>query len=223
MLARFGGLSGARVSLPELPRWAVEVAVALGMTLDPSGGAGPGPRPRTGRDGGDRPTSLSLGAGALTSRCRAGPLVPCAMVGAVAALSGYDGLGVAVHGSSGCWFYPSSLLRIDLGCTDISSADAVLGAEERARETVEALLIRHRAVAIVNTCIPGIAGEDLAGALADLPVTVVDAPGFLGGAWTGHARAIASLRPAVDDAATGDRDRRALPARPLRPRQPPRG
>jgi nitrogenase molybdenum-iron protein alpha/beta subunit len=125
------------------------------------------------------------------------------MVGAVAALSAYDGLGVVVHGSSGCWFYPSSLLRVDLGCTDLSSADAVLGAERRARATVEAMLPRHRAVAIVNTCVPGIAGEDLAGALADLPVTVVDAPGFLGGAWTGHALAIAALDPVVDDTAGG--------------------
>lgn len=125
------------------------------------------------------------------------------MVGAVAALSAYDGLGVVVHGSSGCWFYPSSLLRVDLGCTDLSSADAILGAEGRARATVEAMLPRHRAVAVVNTCVPGIAGEDLAGALADLPVTVVDAPGFLGGAWAGHARAIAALGPVVDDAAGG--------------------
>ncbi len=125
------------------------------------------------------------------------------MVGAVAALSAYDGLGVVVHGSSGCWFYPSSLLRVDLGCTDLSSADAVLGAERRVRETVEAMLPRHRAVAVVNTCVPGIVGEDLAGALGDLPVTVVDAPGFLGGAWIGHERAIVALRPVVDEAAGG--------------------
>lgn len=139
----------------------------------------------------------------MNSRCRAGPLVPCAMVGAVAALSAYDGLGVAVHGSSGCWFYPSSLLRVELGCTDLSGADAVLGGETRARATVEAMLARYRAVAIVNTCVPGIAGEDLAAALADLPAIVVDAPGFLGGVWTGHVRAISALRPKVDDAADG--------------------
>ena len=123
------------------------------------------------------------------------------MVGSVAALSAYDGLGVVVHGSSGCWFYPSSLLRVDLGCTDLTSADAVLGAERRVRETVEAMLPRYRAVAVVNTGVPGIVGEDLAGARADLPVTVVDAPGFLGGAWAGHARAIAALEPVVDGTA----------------------
>ena len=125
------------------------------------------------------------------------------MVGAVAALSAYEGLGIVVHGSSGCWFYPSSLLRVDLGCTDLSSADAVLGAEKQVRETVEAMLPRHRAVAVVNTCVPGIAGEDLAGALGDLPVTVVDAPGFLGGAWIGHERAITALGPVVDEEGGG--------------------
>jgi nitrogenase molybdenum-iron protein alpha/beta subunit len=123
------------------------------------------------------------------------------MVGAVAALSAFDGLGVAVHGSSGCWFYPASLLRADLGCTDLSTGDAVLGGEARVRATVEAMLSRYPEVAVVNTCVPGIAGEDLAGALADLPVTVVDAPGFLGGVWAGHARAVGALGPAVDDAA----------------------
>lgn len=142
-----------------------------------------------------------MGAAALNHRCHAGPLVPCAMVGAVAALSAYEGLGVAVHGSSGCWFYPSSLLRVDLGCTDLSSVDAMLGSEERARATVESLLGRHQSVALVNTCVPAIAGEDLAGALSDLPVTVVDAPGFAGSAWTGHARAIAALHPVVDPGA----------------------
>jgi hypothetical protein len=65
------------------------------------------------------------------------------------------------------------------------------------------MLHRHRAVALVNTCVPGIAGEDLTGALADLPVTVVDAPGFLGGVWAGHASAIAALRPVVEEECIG--------------------
>lgn len=125
------------------------------------------------------------------------------MVGAAAALSAYDGLGVVVHGSSGCWFYPSSLLRCELGCTDLRGEDAVLGGEARVRATVEAMLPRYRRIAVVNTCVPGIAGEDLAGALADLPVTVVDAPGFLGRTWAGHARAIEALGPTVDGAAGG--------------------
>ena len=45
MLARFGGLSGARVSLTGAPRWAVEVADALGMTVHPSGAGVPVPDP----------------------------------------------------------------------------------------------------------------------------------------------------------------------------------
>lgn len=123
------------------------------------------------------------------------------MVGAVACLSAYGGLGVVVHGSSGCWFYPSSLLRVELGCTELTAEDAVLGAGDRVRSVVLAALARHGQVAVVNTCVPGIVGEDLSGLLADLPVTVVDAPGFLGGAPAGHAAAIAALGPAVDDAA----------------------
>ncbi|NLX50448.1 MAG: oxidoreductase [Methanospirillum sp.] len=125
------------------------------------------------------------------------------MVGAVAALSSYEGLGVVVHGSSGCWFYPSSLLRVDIGCTDLSSEDAILGGEARVRAAVREVLPRHRRVAVVNTCVPAIAGEDLAGALHDLPVVIVDAPGFLGGTWTGHERAIHALKPGLDAGSTG--------------------
>lgn len=120
------------------------------------------------------------------------------MVGAVACLSSYAGLGVVVHGSSGCWFYPSSLLKTDLTCTDLSAEDAVMGSGDRLRTVVQAALARHPRVAVVNTCIPGIIGEDLAGPLDGLPVTVVDAPGFLGGAPLGHGLAIAALEPVVE-------------------------
>jgi len=125
------------------------------------------------------------------------------MVGAVACLSAYTGIGVVVHGSSGCWFYPSSLLKTDLGCTDLSAEEAVMGSGERVRAVVEAALARHPRVAVVNTCVPGIVGEDLAGLLDGLPVTLVDAPGFLGDASVGHTAAVAALRPVVDpDAGT---------------------
>jgi hypothetical protein len=121
------------------------------------------------------------------------------MVGAVACLSAYEGIGIVIHGSSGCWFYPSSLLRVEIGCTDIHPADAIFGARDRVRARVEAAVARHPSVAVVNTCVPGIVGEDLDDTLADLPVTVVDAPGFLGGATAGHARAIEALEPVVDE------------------------
>jgi multidrug efflux pump subunit AcrA (membrane-fusion protein) len=45
VLARFGGLSGARVSLPEPPRWAMELTNALGMTVHPAGVPVPLPEP----------------------------------------------------------------------------------------------------------------------------------------------------------------------------------
>ncbi len=45
MLARFGGLSGSRISFPDAPDWAVEVADALGMTIHPAGIPVPIPDP----------------------------------------------------------------------------------------------------------------------------------------------------------------------------------
>jgi len=45
VLARFGGLSGARVCLTDAPHWATELAVALGMTLEPAGTVLPVPEP----------------------------------------------------------------------------------------------------------------------------------------------------------------------------------
>jgi nitrogenase molybdenum-iron protein alpha/beta subunit len=45
LLARFGGLSGARIGLPESPRWALELADALGMIVHPKGTAVPVPDP----------------------------------------------------------------------------------------------------------------------------------------------------------------------------------
>jgi nitrogenase molybdenum-iron protein alpha/beta subunit len=45
VLARFGGLSGARVRLHDGPRWALELADALGMTVHPEGAPVPVPDP----------------------------------------------------------------------------------------------------------------------------------------------------------------------------------
>ncbi len=45
VLARFGGLSGSRISLPDAPAWAAEVADALGMTVHPAGIPVPIPDP----------------------------------------------------------------------------------------------------------------------------------------------------------------------------------
>lgn len=45
VLARFGGLSGSRVSLPDTPRWAVELTDALGMIVHPAGVPVPVPEP----------------------------------------------------------------------------------------------------------------------------------------------------------------------------------
>ena len=47
------------------------------------------------------------------------PLWPCAMTGAAACLAGFDGLTVVIHGSSGCYYYPTTLLHAPLHGTFI--------------------------------------------------------------------------------------------------------
>ena len=49
--------------------------------------------------------------------CMENPVMPCAMTGACAVLSGFKGLAVVVHGSSGCYYYPRSILRAQLYST----------------------------------------------------------------------------------------------------------
>lgn len=45
------------------------------------------------------------------------PLWPCAMTGAAACLAGFDGVTVVIHGSSGCYYYPATLLHAPLSGT----------------------------------------------------------------------------------------------------------
>ena len=42
------------------------------------------------------------------------PLWPCAMTGAAACLAGFEGITVVIHGSSGCYYYPATLLHAPL-------------------------------------------------------------------------------------------------------------
>ena len=52
------------------------------------------------------------------------------MTGAAACLAGFSGLGVIVHGSSGCFYYPASLLHRQLHGTCITGEEVVFGADE---------------------------------------------------------------------------------------------
>ena len=64
------------------------------------------------------------------------PLWPCAMTGAAACLAGFDGITVVIHGSSGCYYYPATLLHVPLHGTFIVENEVIFGSEARLLEVV---------------------------------------------------------------------------------------
>jgi nitrogenase molybdenum-iron protein alpha/beta subunit len=126
------------------------------------------------------------------------------MTGAAACLCGFSSIGVIVHGASGCFYHPASLLHSkDLFCTYLTEEEVVFGAEERLISLVQELAPRYPRLAVLNTCVPAIMGEDLSSLFGDLPVMVIDCPGFTGGADAGYLAALAALAPQVDPEADG--------------------
>nr|WP_245249545.1 nitrogenase component 1 [Methanolinea mesophila] len=115
------------------------------------------------------------------------------MAGAVACLSGFSGLGVIIHGSSGCYFYPATVLRTDLSSTFLVEEDVVFGAEERVRETVERLLPRFDRLAVVTTCATALTGDDIHRITGRDDILVVDSPGFMGEFEQGFSAALEAL------------------------------
>lgn len=126
------------------------------------------------------------------------PLWPCAMTGAVACLSGFDGLAVVVHGSSGCYFYPASLVGVPIHGTFLVESEVIFGTESRLMEVIRDLNGRYSQVAVVNTCVPAIMGEDLSALARDGRVLFIDSPGFLGDLEAGYRRALDTIAPVVD-------------------------
>ncbi len=126
------------------------------------------------------------------------PLWPCAMTGAAACLAGFDDLAVIVHGSSGCYFYPASLLPTPLYGTFLVENEIIFGTEERLREVIGEVAREHEHIAVVTTCVPAILGEDLAGVAREHDLLIVDSPGFLGDLEAGYRAALEGIRPAVD-------------------------
>ncbi len=127
------------------------------------------------------------------SGCLENPVWPCAMTGACAVLSGFRGLAVVIHGSSGCYYYPRSLLKVPLFSTYLLESEIVFGTVDRLHEVVASLEAAGRPVAVVNTCVPALTGEDLARAFDGTHAVFVDAPGFLGNAGRGAEAAYAAL------------------------------
>lgn len=126
------------------------------------------------------------------------PLWPCAMTGAVACLSGFEDIAVVVHGSSGCYFYPASLVGVPIHGTFLVENEIIFGTESRLAEVIRDLDGRYARIAVVNTCVPAIMGEDIGDLAGDGQVIVVDSPGFLGDLEAGYRRALETIAPVVD-------------------------
>jgi nitrogenase molybdenum-iron protein alpha/beta subunit len=131
------------------------------------------------------------------------PLWPCAMTGAAACLAGFRGISVVIHGSSGCYYYPTTLLHAPLHGTFILENEVIFGSEDRLREVIGELSGNGDRIAVITTCVPAILGEDIQSLLAEHDVLLVDSPGFMGDAEAGYAKALALLEPRTDPVPDG--------------------
>jgi len=120
------------------------------------------------------------------------------MTGAVACLSGFEDVAVVVHGSSGCYFYPASLVGVPIYGTFLVENEVIFGTESRLAEVIRELVGRYARIAVVNTCVPAIMGEDIGDLAGDGQILVVDSPGFLGDLEAGYRRALDTIAPEVD-------------------------
>jgi hypothetical protein len=93
---------------------------------------------------------------------------------------------VVIHGSSGCYYYPKSLIKAPLYGSFIMQEEVVFGAGERLRSVVSEVSEHAEKVAVINTCVPALMGEDLASVLDGYSPYLIDSPGFLGGAEVGY-------------------------------------
>ena len=126
------------------------------------------------------------------------PLWPCAMTGAAACLAGYDGMAVVIHGSSGCYYYPTTLLHAPLHGTFILEHEIIFGSEDRLNEVIGGLSGRGKRIAVITTCVPAILGEDIRSMLEKHDVILVDSPGFSGDVEVGYKNALSILAPRID-------------------------
>jgi nitrogenase molybdenum-iron protein alpha/beta subunit len=125
------------------------------------------------------------------------------MTGAAACLAGFEGVSVVIHGSSGCYYYPTTLLHAPLHGTFILENEVIFGSEERLREVMGGLSGTGNRIAVITTCVPAILGEDIQSMLAEHDVLLVDSPGFSGDVETGYTKALSLLAPQTDAAAEG--------------------
>ena len=126
------------------------------------------------------------------------PLWPCAMTGAAACLAGFDGISVVIHGSSGCYYYPATLLHTHLYGTFILENEVVFGSGDRLREVIGDLSGKGDRIAVVTTCVPSALGEDVREIVNGSGLIVVDSPGFAGDLEAGYQAALAALGPTIN-------------------------
>ena len=126
------------------------------------------------------------------------PLWPCAMTGAAACLAGFEGISVVIHGSSGCYYYPATLLHVPLYGTFILENEVVFGSGDRLREVIKTLSGTGVRIAVVTTCVPSVIGEDICEMVGGSELIVVDSPGFTGQLEAGYKTALAALGPLVN-------------------------
>jgi nitrogenase molybdenum-iron protein alpha/beta subunit len=131
------------------------------------------------------------------------PLWPCAMTGACACLAGFEDVTVVIHGSSGCYYYPTTLLHAPLQGTFILEHEVIFGSEQRLHEVLDGLSRCGNRIAVVMTCVPAIVGEDIRSMLKDYDVILVDSPGFSGDVETGYKKALSVIAPSVDPDISG--------------------
>jgi len=120
------------------------------------------------------------------------------MTGAAACLAGFEGMAVVIHGSSGCYYYPTTLLHTPLHGTFILENEVIFGSEQRLREVVDELSGCGKKIAVVTTCVPAVLGEDIRSMLNGYDVILVDSPGFSGDVEAGYKKALTVLTPAID-------------------------
>ncbi|MFA4875952.1 MAG: nitrogenase component 1 [Methanoregula sp.] len=126
------------------------------------------------------------------------PLWPCAMTGAAACLAGFEGISVVIHGSSGCYYYPATLLHAPLHGTFILEHEVIFGSEERLLDVVGGLSREGKKIAVITTCVPAVLGEDIRSMLEKFDLIFVDSPGFAGDVELGYRKALDAIPIRID-------------------------
>ena len=138
----------------------------------------------------------------MYERCMS-PVWPCAMVGAASCLAGISDIGVIIHGSAGCYSYAEMAIPDPLNCTYLVEDEIVFGTEDRLREIAGALSGMYNRLAVINTCVPSIMGEDLERFLEDYDPIIIDIPGFSGDFDDGYRRALGVIGGDTDSGREG--------------------